>query len=66
MYMYEAEGEVSTCKIELSPPVIFLLLIVPRRYFCGGSYCFLCLGVNNVCGVCALCMLSYFQLSLGN
>ena len=29
-----------TCKIDLSPPVILqcILLIVPRRCFCGGSF----------------------------
>ena len=32
-----------TCKIDLSPPVI-----VPRRYFCGGSFV-LCLGVKILC-----------------
>ena len=31
-----------TCKTDLSPPVIlYILLIVPRRYFCGVSYCFM-------------------------
>ena len=28
------------CKIDLGPPVI-LFLIVPRRYFCCGSICFM-------------------------
>ena len=48
------------CKIDLSPPVSnFILLIVTRRYFCGGSFCFMswCL---NFCAVGALCMFSYF------
>ena len=37
-------------KIDLSPPVILYLLIVPRRYFCGGSFV-LRLGVskNKMC-----------------
>ena len=31
-----------TFKIDLSPPVIlYLILIVPMRYFCGGSFCFM-------------------------
>ena len=36
------------------------LLIVPRRYFCGSSYCFMswCL---NFCAVGALRMLTYFS-----
>ena len=30
-----------TCKIDLSPPVIlYILLIVPMLYFCGGSFVF--------------------------
>ena len=36
-----------------------ILLIVPRRYFCGGSFV-LCLGVKSFCAVGALCMFSYF------
>ena len=49
-------------------------LIVPRRYFCGGSYCFMfwCLNVfygsfcfmsrclKYFCAVGALCMFAYF------
>ena len=36
-----------------------VLLIIPRRYFCGGSFCFMsrCL---IFCAVGALCMFSYF------
>ena len=31
-----------TFKIDLSPPVIlYLILMVPRCYFCGGSFCFM-------------------------
>ena len=31
-----------TCKTGLSPPILnFVLLIVPSRYFCGGSFCFM-------------------------
>ena len=34
--------KLEACKIYLSPPVIsLLLLIVPMRYFCGGSYYFM-------------------------
>ena len=31
------------CKFGISPQVILynVLLIVPKRYFCGGSYCFM-------------------------
>ena len=34
------------CKTDLSPPVIFILLIIPRRYFCGGSFCFMTWSLN--------------------
>ena len=33
------------CKTGLSPPVT-VLLIVPRRYFCGGSFCFMSCCLN--------------------
>ena len=36
------------CKIGLSPPSNFILLIVPRRYFCCGSNCVL---ESNLCAV---------------
>ena len=35
------------CKINLSSPV-FILLVVPRRYFCCESIC-LCFGVDFLC-----------------
>ena len=38
----------------------FVLLIVPRRYFCGGSFCFMSWCLNFLCAVGALCMFSYF------
>ena len=37
------------CKIDLSPPVTFLILIVPSRYFCGGSFCFMFWGLIFLC-----------------
>ena len=45
--------------IASKPASNFILLIVPRRYFCGGSYCFMscCL---NFCAVGALGLLLYF------
>ena len=43
----------------IKPASNFILLIVPRRYFCGGLFRFMswCL---NFCAVGALCMFSYF------
>ena len=38
-----------------------VLLIVPRRYFCDGSYCFISCCLRFFCVVDALCMLSYFS-----
>ena len=38
----------------------FVLLIVPSRYFCGGSFCFMSWCINFFCAVGALCMFSYF------
>ena len=44
-YMFEKaedKGEVRRLKIDLShPPSTFILLIVPRRYVCYGSICFM-------------------------
>ena len=34
--------------LHVSLPVI-IYLIVPRQYFCGGSFCILCLGVEFMC-----------------
>ena len=44
--------------LELKPASNFILLIVPKRYFCCGSYCFMswCL---YFCAAGGLCMLSY-------
>ena len=52
------------CKINLSPQV-FILLIVPRRYFYCGSYWFMfcCLIFVSIAPYCAF---SYIQLSSGN
>ena len=42
------------------PASNFILLIVPRRYFCCGSFV-LCLGVFYFfCAVGTLCMFAYF------
>ena len=38
----------------------FVLLIVPSRYFCGGSFCFMSWCLKYFCAVGALCMFSYF------
>ena len=49
-----------TCKIDLGPPVILC-----RWSFQGDISVMvlivLCLGVENVCAVCTLCMFSYFS-----
>ena len=37
-----------------------LLLIVPSRYFCGGSFCFMSWCLKYFCAVGALCMFAYF------
>ena len=37
----EAEGEDRYLLNRFKPASNFILLIVPRRYFCGGSYCFM-------------------------
>ena len=38
----------------------FVLLIVPSRYFCGGSFCFMSWCLFFFCAVGALCMFSLF------
>ena len=38
------------------PASNFVLLIVPRRYFCGGSFCFMSWCLIFFCAVGALCM----------
>ena len=48
------------CKIDLNPPVSFVLQIVPSRYFCGGSFCFMSWCSKYFCAVGALCMFAYF------
>ena len=45
------------------PPLLnsnFVLLIVPSRYFCGGSFCFMSWCLKYFCAVGALCMFAYF------
>ena len=37
----------------------FVALIVPSRYFCGGSFCFMSWCLKYFCAVGALCMFSY-------
>ena len=39
----EAVGEVMAMLNRFKPASNFILLIVPRRYLCGGSYCFMSL-----------------------
>ena len=36
-------------KCSLKPASNFVLLIVPRRYFCGGSFCFMSWCLKIVC-----------------
>ena len=45
----EAEGEVMTMKNRFKPASNFVLLIIPRRYFCGGSFCFMSRCLNVWC-----------------
>ena len=52
------------CKTGLSPPSNFILLIVPRRYFCYGSNV-LCFGVDFLCCL-SLMHVFIFQFSPGN
>ena len=42
------------------PASNFVLLIVPSRYFCGGTFCFMSWCLKYFCAVGALCMFSYF------
>ena len=42
------------------PASNFVLLIVPSRYFCGGSFCFVSWCLKYFCAVGVLCMFSYF------
>ena len=42
------------------PASNFILLIAPRQYFCGSSFCFMSLCLKFFCAVGALCMFSYF------
>ena len=41
------------------PASNFILLIVLKRYFCGGSFCFMSWCLNFFCAVGALCLFSY-------
>ena len=45
------------------PASNFVLLIISRRYFCGGPFV-LCLGVNFLCAVGALCVFPFFLFKL--
>ena len=56
----EAEGEVMAMQNRFKPASNFVLLIVPSRYFCGGSFCFMSWCLKFLCVVGALCMFSYF------
>ena len=52
-------------KNRFEPASNVVLLIVPRRYFCGGSFCFMswCLFIFLLffsCSVGALCMFFFF------
>ena len=47
-------------KVGFKPASNFVLLIVPSRYFCGGSFRFMSWCLKNFCAVGALCMFSYF------
>ena len=40
--------------------IAVVLLIVPNRYFCGGSFCFMSWCLKYFCAVGALCMFAYF------
>ena len=42
------------------PASDFVLLVVPGRYFCGGSFCFVSWCLENFCAVGALCVFSCF------
>ena len=55
-----AEGEEMAIKNRFKPASNFVLLIVPSRYFCGGSFCFMSWCLKYFCAVGALCMFSYF------
>ena len=43
---------------------LLVLLIVPSRYFCGGSFCFMSWCLKFFCAVGALCMFLYFLVKL--
>ena len=48
------------CVITCTALLNFVLLIVPSRYFCGGSFCFMSWCLKYFCAVGALCMFAYF------
>ena len=45
----EAEGEVMAMLNRFKPASNFVLLIVPNRYFCGGSFCLMSWCLNFLC-----------------
>ena len=56
----QAEGEVMAMLNRFKPASNFVLLIVPSRYFCGGSSCFMSWCLKYFFAVGALCVFSYF------
>ena len=51
---------ISKYNVGLKTLLNFVLLIVPSRYFCGGSFCFMSWCLKYFCAVGALCMFAYF------
>ena len=51
---------ISKYNVGLKTLLKFVLLIVPSRYFCGGSFCFMSWCLKYFCAVGALCMFAYF------
>ena len=62
VYQATAEdgGEVMARLNRFKPASNFVFLIAPRRYFCGGSFCFMSWWLN-FCAVGALCMFLYLS-----
>ena len=50
----EAEGEVMAMLNRFKPASNFVFLIVPRRYFCGGSFCFMSWVFKFLCFWCLM------------
>ena len=55
---FATEGEVRRLLNRFKPASNFVLLIVPRRYFWGGSFCFVSWCLIFYCAVGALCVFS--------